>query len=32
VLTSRAQTLLVLFIVLGVLGQIADGFGNGRHS
>lgn len=32
VLTSRAQTLLVLFIVLGVLGQIADGVGSGRHN
>jgi len=32
VLTSRAQLLLVLFIVLGVLGQIADGFGNGHHN
>jgi Domain of unknown function (DUF4389) len=31
VLTSGGQGLLVLFIVLGVIAQIADGFGDGRH-
>jgi hypothetical protein len=31
VLTSGGQGLLVLFIVLGVIGQIADGFNDGRH-
>ena len=31
VLTSGGQGLLVLFIVLGVIAQIADGFGDGSH-